>query len=147
MIGAILLAAAQFPAAPPTARLGEIRMHLFYEESGRLSDDISPPRSFAAWNTPIGGGEAEEQADNLLVVVEVRADGQEVVNAPFRIVARGANGRVLGERRVREAFTSEQGRTYAPLWLRDVGCAGEIRVTATLGAETKTETLTLNCGE
>lgn len=147
MIGALLLAAAQFPPVPPTARLGDIRMHLFYEQSGRLSRDISPPAGFSAWNTVTGGGEAEEPATDLLVVVELTGQGPESVRFPLRIVARNAAGRVLGERRVRDAHVSERGRSYTPLWLADVGCAGEIQVTVTLGSETKRESLTLNCGE
>ncbi|HEX9963625.1 MAG TPA: hypothetical protein VGB04_01425 [Allosphingosinicella sp.] len=46
--------------------------HLFYENTGRLSKDISPPVEFTGWNTVIGEGSAEDAADDLLVTVEVR---------------------------------------------------------------------------
>jgi hypothetical protein len=132
---------------PAAAALGEIRMHLFYEETGRLSPDISPPRDFSAWNTVIGGGEAEEPANDLLVVVEIKTEGQQNVSTPLRVVARGGDGRLLGERRFTGALTSEAGRVYSPLWLRDATCAGEIRVTATFGSQSRSETLSLHCGE
>ena len=142
---ALALAGSQ-PAA--TATLGEIRMHLFYQETGRLSPDISPPASFTGWNTGIGEGDADEAANDLVVVVEVRADGEQFIETPVRLVARGGEGnRVLGERRWETVLTSSAGRAYLPLYLRDVGCAGEIRVTASFGSTNQTESLTLECGE
>ena len=133
---------------PAAATLGEIRMHLFYQETGRLSPDISPPASFAGWNVGIGEGDAEEAANDLLVVVEMRADGEQFVEMPLRVVARGGEGnRILGERRWDSVLTSAGGRSYLPLYLRDVGCAGEIRVTATFGSANRSETLSLECGE
>ncbi len=147
MILAGILATAVQAVAPVPAELGEIRMHLFYEETGRLSDDISPPRDFSAWNTVSGGGEAEEPANDLLIVAELRTEGQQSVRSPLRVTARNAGGRLLGERRFVEMFTSEAGRVYLPLWIRDAGCAGIINVTATFRDRTSRESLTLNCGE
>ena len=133
---------------PAAATLGEIRMHLFYQETGRLSPDISPPASFAGWNVGIGEGDAEEAANDLLVVVEMRADGEQFVEMPLRVVARGGEGnRILGERRWDSVLTSAGGRSHLPLHLRDVGCAGEIRVTATFGSASRSETLSLECCE
>lgn len=149
MSAALLLALAiqAAPTADPPARLGDIRAHLFYEATGRLSPDVSPPREFVAWNTVIGGGEAEEPASDLLIVVELRADGEHFENRPLRILARGERGRLLGERRFDSFYTSASGRAYRTLWLRDATCAGAIEIVATLGRETKNEQLTLNCGE
>lgn len=135
------------PPGDPPARLGDIRAHLFYESTARLSADISPPRGFSAWNTIIGGGEAEEPASDLLIVVELRAEGEHFENSPLRIVARNRSGRVLGERRFDSLYTSAAGRAYRALWLRDATCAGEIDIVATLGRQTRTERLTFHCGE
>lgn len=146
MIGFILALAAS-TAQPATAELGEIRMHLFYTYSGQLSDDVSPPRAFAGWNVVIGEGDALEPADDLLVVVEVRADGHQFVEGPLHVVARGRDDRLIAERRFDAALTSDNGSSFNPLWLTDVGCEGEIRVTATFAGRTSTETLELHCGE
>jgi hypothetical protein len=143
----LALAAQAAPPADPPAQLGDIRAHLFYEATGRLSSDVSPPREFSAWNTIIGGGEAEEPASDLLIVVELRAEGEHFETRPLRIVARDGRGRILGERRFDSLYTSEAGRLYRALWLRDATCAGEIDITATLGRETRTERLTFHCGE
>jgi hypothetical protein len=150
MIGLILASMIQTPAEAPLPEfvtLGDIRMHLFYAETGRLSPDISPPNEFAAWNTVIGGGAAEEQADDLAVVVELRSDGDQPVRQPLVITAQNARGRMLGQRRFVDGLTGENGRAYYMLYLPNVGCAGEIRVTATFGRHVRRETLALNCGE
>ena len=141
------LALATLPSAAPAAHLGEIRMYLFYTETGQLSPDVSPPHAFAGWNTIIGEGDAAGHADDLVVVAEIRADGQQFVERPLSIVARGARGGILGQRRFASALTSGAGRAYLALWLNDVTCAGDVRVTITYGAETRTETLQLHCGE
>ena len=143
-LAVLALAAAQ----PAAGTLGDIRMHLFYQETGRLSPDISPPAAFTGWNTGIGEGDAEEAADDLLVVVEIRADGEQFIETPLHVVARGGEGnRILAERRWDSVLTSSAGRTYLPLYVRSAGCAGTIRVTATFGRASQSETLTLDCGE
>lgn len=131
--------AAQTPA-PAAATLGDIRMHLFYNGTGRLSEDVSPPSDFAGWNTTI-------RADDLVIVAEVRTTGEQFLERPeLRIVAR-AGRRVLGQRSFRGILTSDAGRAYLPLWLNDVTCAGDVRVTVTFGTQTRTETIALHCGE
>lgn len=143
---ALLLSQPQ-PAPVPPSELGEIRMHLFYEATGRLSRDISPPNEFSGWNTIIGEGSAEEYADDLLVVVEIRASGHHFLETPLRIVARGRNNRIIAQRRFASTLTSGAGRAYRPLWLNGVGCEGRIVVTASYGSRSRSETLSLDCGE
>jgi len=38
-------------------------------------------------------------------------------------------------------------RANLPLWLNDATCAGDIQVTVTYGAQRRTETIALHCGE
>jgi hypothetical protein len=137
-----LLAAAQAPAAAPA--VGKIRMQLFYEDSGRLSRDIAPPADFSGWNTVIGEGSAEEAANDLLVTVEVVGDPG---NAPLSVVVRGAKGKVLAQRRHADLLGSTDGRTWKALWVTDVGCAGRVEVTATIGRSTRKTAIDLDCGE
>jgi hypothetical protein len=137
------LLAAPSPAAPS---IGAFRMQLFYEDSGRLSKDVSPPVEFTGWNTVIGEGSAEEAATDLLVTVEVRGPPGESIEQPLTLVAR-AKGKVLAQRRFDSLLTTIRGRTYKALWLNDVGCAGRIEVTATIGRSTRKTALSLDCGE
>ena len=140
------VAAAAMQAAAPAATLGDIRMHLFYQGTGRLSPDISPPNDFVGHNAIIGEGSAEESAQDLVVVVEVRAQGEQAIQRPLTVTVR-AGRRVLGQRRFDSMLTSNAGRTYLPLWIKDASCAGEIRVDVSFGRERKSERLALHCGE
>ena len=122
-------------------------MHLLYENSGRLSGNIAPPADFTGWNTVIGEGSAEEPANDLLVLVEVVTRGEENVVQPLTVVARGARGKLLGQRRFANLLTSGDGRTWKALWLADVGCAGRIDVSATIGRSSRKAAVDLDCGE
>ena len=138
------------PAAAHAQQVGQIRAHLVYEETGRLSEDLVARPDFAAWNTIIGSGEAEEPANDVLVLVEVvsASGGEDNIATPLEIVARGEDGRVLGRRRFRDSlFTTEPGRVWKPLWLPDSTCEGRMTITATLGRSTRTAELNLGCGE
>jgi hypothetical protein len=138
LIAAAALAAQ--PPAPAAAALGDIRMHLFYRDSGTLSEDISPPNQVAGWNTLF-------LADDMVVVAEVRTTSEQHVGRRLRIVARGRDNRVLGQRTYRSILTSSAGRAYLPLYLSDVTCAGNIQVTVTFGRQSRAEALDLRCGE
>ncbi len=142
MIDLILAAALAAQAqAPVASELGDVRIHLFSNRTGRLSDDISAPDSqFAGWNTLF-------EADDLVIVAELRTTGEQFIERPLRIVVRGPGNRILGQRRFNTILTSDAGRAYLPLYLNDVTCAGTIQVTVTHGAQTRTESLTLMCGE
>ncbi|HEX8512113.1 MAG TPA: hypothetical protein VF688_03305 [Allosphingosinicella sp.] len=146
MIAAFLAAMLAPPTAPPAPKVGAFRMQLFYESSGRLSKDISPPVEFTGWNTIIGEGSAEEGANDLLVSVEVRGPAGEFIEQPLTLVAR-AGGKVLAQRRFEGLLTNVEGRTWKALWLNDVGCAGTIEVTATIGRSTRKSEISLDCGE
>jgi hypothetical protein len=144
----LVLAATGVPAQ--AAEVGKIRIHLVYEETGRLSRDIAPPAEFTGWNTVIGEGSAEEAANDALVLVEVRAArGEESIAQPLSIVVRNAKGKVLGQRRIPgpDLLLSDGGRVWKPLWLSNVGCAGTVKVTATLGRSARTSSVALDCGE
>jgi hypothetical protein len=144
---AFLAAMLATPAAAPAPRVGAFRMQLYYENSGRLSKDISPPVEFSGWNTIIGEGSAEEAANDLLVSVELRGPPGETIEQPLTLVARGEKGKILAQRRFDNLLTTVEGRTWKALWLNDVGCAGHIEVTATIGKSTRKSQISLDCGE
>jgi hypothetical protein len=147
MIAAFLAALLAAPAATASApRVGAFKMQLYYEDSGRLSKDISPPVEFTGWNTIIGEGSAEGAANDMLVSVEVRGPPGEHIEQPLTLVAR-AKGKVLGQRRFASVLTDVEGRTWKALWLSDVGCAGRIEVTAAIGKSTRKSAISLDCGE
>ena len=145
-----LLAAALLlllPAAAEAAEIGRIRAHLFYENSGRLSPDIAPPSDFDAFNVIIGEGSAEEPANDLLVAVEVTGAPIETAT-PLRIVVRNDRGRVVAQRSIAGPFLSaDQPRVWKAIYLQNVGCAGTLRISATLGRSSRSTSIDLVCGE
>ena len=53
----------------------------------------------------------------------------------------------MGSRTWKGVLVSKGGAAVLPLWLNDVGCAGELRFTARYNGKTKTGHLALDCGE
>lgn len=146
----LIAAASAFLATPAiAAEIGQIRVHLVYEETGRLSPDILAVPNFAGWNTIIGEGSAEEYANDVIVMVEVvGGGGQENIDDPLEIVARDAQGRVRARRRFSGSLlTSDEGRVWKSMWLPDSTCAGHIEITASLGRSTQRAAYDLDCGE
>lgn len=134
--------------ASPAASLTDIRMHLFYEGTGRLSSDLTEqPGGFAGWNVIIGGGDAEEPANDLLIVAELQRPGEEFVRTPLRIVVTDAKGKYLASREFRTFLIPKGGRVSLPVWVPNVGCAGDVKVNVRFGKQIKTETIGLQCGE
>ena len=144
---ALAVMLAMQPAVDGPARLGDIRMQLVYTESGRLSRDISPPNAFTGWNTVIGEGDAGQPANDMEVSVELRTNGRQNVRTPVTLTARRASGRTIATRTFNNTLTSADGRAVLSLRLADIGCAGRIRVTATLGRQSRSEEIVLDCGE
>ena len=152
--GALLIA----PAAAEAAEIGRIRVHLVYEETGRLSDDVSGWPQMGPWNTYSGGGPAEENANDLLVLVEVIAGPEDragvpegvdvVIDQPLEIRATDGEGHLIARRRFADSLlTGDDGRVWKALWLPQSTCAGRIRITASIGRSTREAAVTLNCGE
>lgn len=127
--------------------LGKPQVRLWYQETGRLSDDIAPPRDFVLWNTIVGEGEAEEAADDALFTIEVRTEGQQFVRRPLTLSAVDGRGKVLARRTYKSVLTSDTGKVVLPLWVRDVGCAGTVVFSAGTGVEQQSLTLEFACGE
>ena len=141
-------------ASPPLQlRIGEPRLHLFYKASGRLSEDIlHRAEEFSAWNTVIGEGSAEEPADDALVILPILngpdgSGGEAFAEAALTLRVVDARGKVLGIRKTGAVYIGNGGRDHLALWLKDVTCAGPIRIEASLGAQKQQAAIAFNCGE
>ena len=128
--------------------VGALRAHLWYEETGRLSENIAPPVAFSAWNTVIGEGQAAEIANDLFLTAEVLSSGGEQnVDVPLVLELRDSAGRILATRTVDSVLTSPQGKSVKGLWAYDIGCSGEITFSARLGGLSRNVVLNFECGE
>ena len=137
--GLLLLAAATLagPAPAEAAQIGRISLRLFYEESGRLSDEVHEGASFNSWNMAWGGGSAEEPANDILVSVELVRDGEAApIPGTLEIVARNGQGRLIARRRFRDMTFGEGRSLWKSLGLPDATCDG-LDIMVTLGRETR----------
>lgn len=128
--------------------VGALRAHLWYEETGRLSENIAPPVEFVTWNTIIGEGQAAEIANDLFLTAEVLSSGREEnVDVPLVLEVRDSAGRILASRTVDSVLTSPEGKSVKGLWAYDIGCSGEITFSARLGGLSRSVVLNFPCGE
>ncbi len=128
-------------------KLTDIRLHLFYESSGRLSPDLSQQPDFAGWNVIIGEGSAEEPANDLMVVSELQSPVEQHTDTPLKVRVTDGKGKVLASRRFDSILITAKGRAYLPLWVPNAGCAGKLTVRVQFGSQRRVEVLELHCGE
>jgi hypothetical protein len=126
-----------------------LRAHLFFERSGTLSKDLiarDPP--FSGWNTVIGEGEANEPADNLLVVASLDNPGEEAfLDEKATIRVTGEKNKRLKERVFRGLLLGEHGKLHLPMWIDNAGCLGSITISVTFRKQSLSKSLQLMCGE
>ncbi len=154
MILLLIAAVAAPPPTPPSSiSLQRVEARLFYEEIGRLSDDLlARGKPFEGWNTIIGEGGAEEAANDMLVTVRLEANSratkpQMYVTAPVEVIIRNSRGKTLTSRTWSSFLTSGKGVIVLPLWVRNVGCAGHLAITARYNGASKVGHLDFACGE
>lgn len=126
-------------------RVADIEVRLLYEATGRLSADISDNPEFTAFNTIIGAGSAEENANDILVTAVIVGPGEHNLATPLIVTVRNEQGRVLARRRIGDMLVGE--RTFRSLVLYDAGCAGTVDISAQLGSSSRAERIALACGE
>jgi hypothetical protein len=147
---ALFLACAAAPAlaaTPPPVAIAHIGAQLLYSNSGALSRDIAPLATFSGWNTVIGEGDAKGSATDVLVTVTLTTPSDELnVDSPLILSARSAAGKVLAQRKISNILI-DNGKAFEFLLLPDATCAGKVTITATLGQQTHSAALALDCGE
>jgi hypothetical protein len=151
----VMLAAGHATTVTPSIRA--IRVHMFENKTGRLSEDILASSSPSRWNSFAG----PQAADAALVVVEV--DGQPSGVYTGRLGGLPALGlRLIANERGRKQplldawrrlpVLSEDGRAYVAFLIRPGGCA-PIQLSAsvtglkTTASSSKSATVPMACGE
>jgi hypothetical protein len=130
-----------------TVSLDKLQVRLWYQESGRLSDNIAPPAVVSLWNTVIGEGDAEEIANNAIFTAQIRTDGEQNVDQQLTLSATDSSGNLLAKRTFANILTSQTGVAVLPLWVGDVGCAGTVLFSARIGSESRSFSIDFACGE
>ncbi len=145
-LSAATIAAPAKPSIPATT-IDRITAQLYYNYSGTLSENVAPPSKAILWNSIIAEGDAIEPADDMLVTVFLNSKAGLGNFSPLKIVAKNAKGKILGQRIAEPTLTNKDGNAAAGLMLYDVGCAGKMTITATMGKLSKSTVLNLDCGE
>lgn len=137
--------------ATPPYRINAMRAMLFYENSGKFSQDILADKNFALWNVIIGAGSAEGASHSTLVVVEVSGKaGSYETGRKIQFTATDAQGRTLVTRGVPTGIMSDAGKFFAAFWLYDTGCS-PVTLTARIMGQRQPSAMTKKipfaCGE
>lgn len=134
-------------AAEVKPKIDAIGIQLFYATTGKLSEDIGPPATFSAHNTIIGEGDAREPATDILVTVRLSIPQKQGNSSiPLMVKVTDAKGKVQATRRFESLFFND-GRTVQAVFVPDATCAGKLTVEASLGKVSKTQKVSLDCGE
>jgi hypothetical protein len=142
-----LASGAQICAQTTSVQLNKLQVRLWYQETGRLSDNIAPPMTPTLWNTMIGEGQAEENANDVLFTAQILTDGEQFVDKPAVLTATNAAGKVLAKRTFPSTLTGQAGGAVLPLWVEDIACAGVVVFSARIGSEKSSFSIDFACGE
>jgi hypothetical protein len=141
-------------AAAAPVQLSDIHAQLYYMGTGRLSEDVlNRPKEFVLWNTIIGEGDADENADDILITVQLIGDkfgkpedNEQVLDDPVVITARNEKGKLVASRTFKHVLLSTRGSAWLSLWLPEQTCES-VDVQATYQKQRKVAHLKMACGE
>ena len=133
-------------AAAQSLRVEQIRVQLFLEHSGKLSDDLIRTKP-TLWNTLAGEGEAGEPASSFLISIVVT--GKESRNDAVVVrVTNSKSKKTLVSRRFTSLAWREDDRSQAvkAIFVEDRLCA-PIRIVARTRSSQKIVDVPFECGE
>jgi hypothetical protein len=133
-------------ALTPTLKIKGVDARLYYAYSGTLSDPITPATVLR--NVIIGEGDAREPSTSTLidVVVEGTAGAFDATWRVELVVTTSGTGRVVLRQTKNVGVLSKTGTRHVAFWLPDTGCE-PLRVTATVGAASRSTNVPFGCGE
>jgi hypothetical protein len=145
LAGLVILAG---PAGAQALKVGDIKVQLFYELSGTLSDDLTKQKNLSLWNTLIGEGDAKEPASSFLVSVVIlgKPDSYDKQRAVSVVVTDKTKKSVVMQRQFSGLAFDRSGRVVKALFVENRTCAS-IEITARSGDSVRTEALPFECGE
>jgi hypothetical protein len=158
----ILAVLAAFPGAgsspvaaqgAPSVAVEDVRVQLFLERSGKLSDNIVGSKK-AYHNTVIGEGDAGEPAESVLVTLVItgpkNAKSSDKIArdlASVTVTQQSKQGPKVLLRRAYGGFLfGEQGRVHKAFFVDNATCA-PLEIDVKLGRSRKTAKVDFTCGE
>lgn len=156
LIGQLLLATSQSMGACgiddllPQLKIRDVRSHLFYEHSARLSEDITQMPQMVLWNSIVGGGDVAEPANHLFVVVVLKGPPGCYAGAMhLRLEATNlADGERFFEQTRALGLLGADGEWATPFLLTHSTCyTMKLKATLVEGPQELSETIEFRCGE
>jgi hypothetical protein len=131
------------PATAQPAQVESVRVHLFKENTGTLSDDIVTNNP-GLWNVIIG----DNQAESFLVSIVISGKPDSYDDKGFVVVSvyDDDKKKLVAKRTFRGFLFGKEGRTYKPVFVEHLTCS-RVRIVARTRAGEKSETVTFRCGE
>ena len=134
---------------PP--KIAAIRAQLYYDTTGKFSQDILSAKDFALWNTVIGEGSAEAPSTSTFVTIEITGKNVPIGSLKVEIIATGNKNRLIQRKLIDVELFDERTKFFAPFWLHDTGCQPIRIVTRLIGkgapAGVVTKAIPFACGE
>jgi hypothetical protein len=117
------------PRRPQTLRLANMQAMLFFENTGKFSPDVFT-NQVTLWNTTIEGASREGASESMLVVVEIRSEGEGLLprnrkvqlTSRYRIADRSGYGKPAFFTRTMAINIGSDYKFFAAFWLYDTGC-------------------------
>lgn len=117
------------PKRPQTLRLVNMQAMLFFENTGKFSPDVFT-NQVNLWNTPIEGASREGASESMLVVVEIRSEGEGwlprnrkvQLTARYRIADRSGHGKPAFFTKTMTINIGSDEKFFAAFWLYETGC-------------------------
>ena len=149
-IGCLVLTSAALSAEESAVRLDKISIHLFLENSGTLSDDVTSIFGFSAWNfRPSGIGFSDnDRFHSFLIKVWLSSERETFqTSEQARVLVRSEKtGKVLFESTIKGVHIGKEGRTVKPLLVSGYVCEPLI-VEVRGRPKSITKILPFKCGE
>lgn len=149
----LLLAFHSAPAladSPKGVSLNDVSVHLFLENKGQWSADVSQDPDFLAWNFhPMGSGFTDrDRFDTFMIKVRFLARGETyepATIATVRLISKRTK-KVIVSKTVRELYVGANREVFVPLVVEDHVCE-PMTVEVTESKKVLTRNLEMACGE
>jgi hypothetical protein len=134
-------------AAAQTVQVEHIRVQLFYENSGQLSDDLTKKKDLALWNTIIGEGDSGGPATAFLASVVLKSKPSSLVKREVVVTIMDDKKKAkVMERRFGGLSFGKDGLLVKPVLVENRTCS-PTNISVSTGTSTKSVALPFECGE
>lgn len=149
VLAAGLFAASGQSAVAQDATVEDIRVQLFYEYSGALSDDLTKRKDLKLFNTMAGEGDAKQPANSFLVSVAVKGEPETFDKAAaltITVTSDDKRKRKVTDKAFSGILFGPEGKVVKAMLVYDAVCAPMIVTAKLKSGSSKTFTLPFKCG-